>query len=68
MGVDRLPNGPNQPFYNVLVEDGTNRYAAEGLSDHMTREKKSQPLLSIILSFLCPLILVSRVHRLLSHT
>ena len=32
MGVDRLPNGRNQPFYNVLVEDGSNRYAAEGLS------------------------------------
>ena len=32
MGVDRLPNGRNQPFYNVLVEDGSNRYAAEGSS------------------------------------
>ena len=31
MGVDRLPNGRNQPFYNVLVEDGSNRYAADGL-------------------------------------
>ena len=30
MGVDRLPLGPNQPFYNVLVEDGSNRYAAQG--------------------------------------
>ena len=30
MGVHRLPRGRNQPFYNVLVEDGSNRYAAEG--------------------------------------
>ena len=30
MGVNQLPLGPNQPFYNVLVEDGTNRYAAQG--------------------------------------
>lgn len=29
MGVNQLPLGPNQPFYNVLVEDGTNRYAAQ---------------------------------------
>ena len=30
MGVNQLPCGPGQPFYNVLVEDGTNRYAAQG--------------------------------------
>merc|ERR1719383_144103 len=29
MGVDRLPRKDNQPFYNVLVEDGSNRYAAD---------------------------------------
>ena len=29
MGVDRLPNGRAQPFYNVLVEDETTRYVAE---------------------------------------
>ncbi|XP_060594764.1 F-box only protein 21-like isoform X2 [Ruditapes philippinarum] len=29
MGVDRLPHKDKQPFYNVLVSDGTNRYAAE---------------------------------------
>lgn len=34
MGVDNLPHGRNQPFYNVLVEDGTNRYASEGLCMH----------------------------------
>ena len=30
MGVDVLSRGKHQPFYNVLVEDGSNRYAAEG--------------------------------------
>lgn len=29
MGINELPNKDQQPFYNVLVEDGTNRYAAE---------------------------------------
>uniref|UniRef100_A0A4W3HMF4 F-box protein 21 n=1 Tax=Callorhinchus milii TaxID=7868 RepID=A0A4W3HMF4_CALMI len=29
MGVYNLPNGPNQPFYNVLVQDGSCRYAAQ---------------------------------------
>lgn len=33
MRVNQLPNGPNQPFYNVLVQDGTCRYAAQG-TDH----------------------------------
>jgi F-box protein 21 len=28
-GVDRLPNGRKQPFYNVLVEDESTRYVAE---------------------------------------
>ena len=28
-GVDRLPNGRDQPFYNVLVEDESTRYVAE---------------------------------------
>ena len=32
MGVDRLSDGRNQPFYNVLVEDGTERYAAQGIT------------------------------------
>lgn len=35
MGVHQLSNGPNQPFYNVLVQDGTCRYAAqENLEPH----------------------------------
>ncbi|XP_030074049.1 F-box only protein 21 [Microcaecilia unicolor] len=29
MGVHSLPHGPSQPFYNVLVEDGSCRYAAQ---------------------------------------
>lgn len=31
MWVHQLPNGANQPFYNVLVQDGTCRYAAQGM-------------------------------------
>jgi F-box protein 21 len=30
MGVENLPNKRHQPFYNVLVEDGSTRYAAQG--------------------------------------
>lgn len=30
MNVHSLPHGPHQPFYNVLVEDGSCRYAAQG--------------------------------------
>ena len=29
MGVLNLPKAENQPFYNVMVEDGSVRYAAE---------------------------------------
>ena len=29
MGVDRLPRKDKQPFYNVLVDDGSVRYAAD---------------------------------------
>lgn len=31
MGVDELRSGANQPFYNVFVEDGSSRYAAQGI-------------------------------------
>lgn len=31
MGVDRLERKDHQPFYNVLVNDGSSRYAAQGL-------------------------------------
>ena len=30
MGVDHSPGGRNQPFYNVLGDDGSQRYAAHG--------------------------------------
>lgn len=30
MGVENLPLKSQQPFYNVLVEDGSTRYAAQG--------------------------------------
>ena len=30
MRVDQLQMGRRQPFYHVLVEDGTTRYAAQG--------------------------------------
>ena len=29
MGVNRLPRQEKQPFYHVLVEDGSSRYAAD---------------------------------------
>ena len=54
MGVDRLLNGRNQPFYNVLVEDGSNRYAAEGssgLEKISTYQIFYAPEFSLILSY-----------------
>lgn len=33
MGVDTSPGGRNQPFYNVLGDDGSQRYAAHGKSN-----------------------------------
>lgn len=32
MGVPHLPHGANQPFYHVLADDGSIRYAAQGES------------------------------------
>ncbi|KAJ6659117.1 hypothetical protein lerEdw1_019420 [Lerista edwardsae] len=34
MNVHSLPHGPHQPFYNVLVEDGSCRYAAQENLEH----------------------------------
>lgn len=31
MGVNKLQHKSKQPFYYVLVADGTNRYAAQGM-------------------------------------
>ncbi|XP_077163606.1 F-box only protein 21 [Paroedura picta] len=36
MNVHSLPHGPHQPFYNVLVEDGSCRYAAQENLEHNT--------------------------------
>ncbi|TRY87506.1 hypothetical protein DNTS_035324 [Danionella cerebrum] len=36
MRVLQLSKGADQPFYNVLVEDGTCRYAAQGESIHLS--------------------------------
>lgn len=30
MGIRNLTRGMDQPFYHVLVDDGSTRYAAEG--------------------------------------
>ncbi|CAG2216605.1 FBXO21 [Mytilus edulis] len=32
MGVNHLPKKDKQPFYNVLVDDGSNRYAAQEIA------------------------------------
>ena len=31
MGVYNLTNGADQPFYNVLADDGSCRYASQGM-------------------------------------
>ena len=43
MGVHNLPKKQFQPFYNVLVEDGSNRYAAQGLFFKLTIILKTTP-------------------------
>ncbi|XP_044304805.1 F-box only protein 21 isoform X1 [Varanus komodoensis] len=44
MNVHSLPHGPHQPFYNVLVEDGSCRYAAqENLSYNMEPHEIAHP-------------------------
>lgn len=40
MGVDQSPGGRNQPFYNVLGDDGSQRYAAHskhGISNYLMK-------------------------------
>ena len=32
MGVYNLTHGAEQPFYNVLADDGSSRYASQGIS------------------------------------
>ncbi|XP_069115061.1 F-box only protein 21-like [Argopecten irradians] len=41
MGVHNLPNKQHQPFYNVLVEDGSNRYAAQ---ENLTKPGRISPI------------------------
>ncbi|XP_061586517.1 F-box only protein 21 [Cololabis saira] len=44
MRVHQLSNGANQPFYNVLVHDGTCRYAAqENLEPHTDPQEINHP-------------------------
>ena len=39
MGVDTSPGGRNQPFYNVLGDDGSQRYAAHSKSNFQMKKK-----------------------------
>jgi len=41
MRVQQLSSGAQQPFYNVLVQDGTCRYAAQGTDESSSRRTKS---------------------------
>ena len=43
MGVDKLPNTDKQPFYNVLVSDGSNRYAAQENLEPVVSEFVTHP-------------------------
>jgi len=43
MGVDKLENKDTQPFYNVLVADGSNRYAAQENLQPIQPESVSHP-------------------------
>ncbi|NXR13532.1 FBX21 protein, partial [Semnornis frantzii] len=40
MNVHSLPHGPHQPFYNVLVEDGSCRYAAQENLEHNSEPRE----------------------------
>ena len=43
MGVDKLNNKDKQPFYNVLVSDGSNRYAAQENLSPISPEEVTHP-------------------------
>jgi len=43
MGVDKLDKKDKQPFYNVLVSDGSNRYAAQENIGPITPEEVTHP-------------------------
>ncbi|XP_025898677.1 F-box only protein 21 [Nothoprocta perdicaria] len=40
MNVHSLPHGPHQPFYNVLVEDGSCRYAAQEKLEYISEPRE----------------------------
>jgi len=44
--IDRLPNGRNQPFYNVFVEDESTRYVAEENVGLLTPSDITEDMLS----------------------
>ncbi|ORZ28743.1 Transglutaminase-like superfamily-domain-containing protein [Lobosporangium transversale] len=47
MGVDLLPHGRNQPFYNALLADGSKRYVAQVNIQALFREyRSSNPILT----------------------
>ncbi|KAK4556424.1 hypothetical protein LTR86_006568 [Recurvomyces mirabilis] len=46
MGVDRLPRGREQPFYNVVAADKSIRYVAEE-NIELVKEKPSQAVLAL---------------------
>ena len=43
MGVDKLNSKDKQPFYNVLVSDGSNRYAAQENISPIKPEEVTHP-------------------------
>ena len=43
MGVDKLNSQDKQPFYNVLVSDGSNRYAAQENISPIKPEEVTHP-------------------------
>ena len=45
MGVDKLPHKEKQPFYNVLVEDGSMRYAADENLEMAKPRRISHPVI-----------------------
>ncbi len=54
MRVHQLSKGGDQPFYNVLVQDGTCRYAAQGEFLHLIQDSKHSydAILKIIILYI----------------
>lgn len=49
MGVRTLVRGENQPFYHVLVDDGSYRYAAEGKFENIVSLRFHVSVTSVLL-------------------